>query len=377
MRIFVSFIASVALIVSMACDTTPERAADHVADKPYLLDTPVETVSFSAENPTGARGAGGQEASRLGVGRKGRPRIHVAPGDTAEIADISGPGTIRHIWMAGSTMRDFDKSTGHVALRSSVIRIYWDGQSHPSIECPLGDFFGVAHAKVVPFQSAVHSVSEFGGVNIWLPMPFARQARITLSNEADADLRIYYQIDCTRNDPLPDHFGRLHACFRRENPTTEGKDFEILPKRQGEGRFMGAVIGVRPLAPNWWGEGEVKFYLDGDTEFPTLCGTGSEDYICLAFGVQQTPFLYHGASLAGDEFVTAYRWHLPDPIYWKKDIRVTMQQIGYEPGTGLVERSDDWCAVPFWYEPIPSDPLPPLPALKERIADIAPFEAKW
>ncbi len=140
---------------------------------------------------------------------------------------------------------------------------------------------------------------------------------------------------------------------------------------------MGAVIGVRPLAPNWWGEGEVKFYLDGDTEFPSLCGTGSEDYICLAFGVQQTPFLYHGASLAGDEFVTAYRWHLPDPIYWKKDIRVTMQQIGYEPGTGLVERSDDWCAVPFWYEPIPSDPLPPLPGLKERIADIAPFEAKW
>ena len=334
-----------------------------VIHQPYLLDTGLVSRSISFENPTGAPGEGGKAASNLGVGRKGSPMRPIKPGETLQLCDIEGPGTIRHIWLTTESNPE--------NLRSLVIRAYWEGQEHPSIECPLGDFFGFAHGKVMPYFSAVHSVGPRAGMNIWLPMPFTKRARITLTNETKGHRTppIFYQIDYTLGDKHPEDVGRLHVLFRRENPTRQKQDFEILPLRKNKGRYIGVVIGVRNLHPGqWWGEGEIKVYMDGDTEFPTICGTGSEDYVGLSWGMQQVPFFYQGCSLDQNNFVSMYRWHLPDPIAWQKECRITIQQIGWK--NGLVETEDDWCCATFWYEPTASAPLPPLPDVDARIADI-------
>jgi hypothetical protein len=350
----------------------PAGVAQQTVDlvhQPYLLDTGLLSRSISFENPTGAPGGGGKAASALGVGRKGAPSRVLKPGEAVQLCDIKGPGTIRHIWM---TMRAFPP---HLApnqpavLRSLVIRARWDGQEHPSIECPVGDFFGFAHGKVSAYQSAVHSLGPLSGLNLWLPMPFTKQATIALTNEHDKDVVLYYQIDYTLGDKHLDNVGRLHTLFRRENPTTKKRDLELLPQRKGKGRFIGAVIGVRNLhADQWWGEGEVKVYLDGDTQFPTICGTGSEDYVGFSWGIQQATFLYNGCSLKEKDFVSMYRWHLPDPIVWQQEARVTIQQLGNPGG----ETEDDWSCATFWYEPTPSASLPPMPGVQSRTIDIWP-----
>ncbi len=353
----------IVFLAAVACSSVRAQVdVSEIIHKPYLLDTGVESRSISYENRAGEKGAGGKAASNLGVGRKGSPSVNIAAGQTFELCDIKGPGVIRHIWM---TTRGEP-----VNLRSLVIRAFWDGQEHPSIECPLGDFMGIAHGRVAAYQSTVHSVGERAGMSIWLPMPFAKRARMTMTNDGKNPSVLFYQIDYTINDRLSEGFGRLHVLFRRENPTTLKKDFELLPLRKGSGRFVGSVIGIRPLAPDWWGEGEIKAYLDGDTEFPTICGTGSEDYVGLSWGMQQTAFTYNGCSLNKEGFVCMYRWHLPDPILWKKDCRITIQQIGWRQG--LFERQDDWSCATFWYEPIPSGKLPPMPAVDERTAEVAP-----
>jgi hypothetical protein len=262
------------------------------------------------------------------------------------------------------------------ALRSFVVRAYYDGQEHPSIECPLGDFFGTAHGKVMPYHSAVHSVGPSAGMNIWLPMPFVKRVRMTFTNEGDKATPFFYQITYTLRDKHPLDVGRLHVLFRRENPTTEKRDFELLPLRKQKGRFIGSVIGVRNLHPDqWWGEGEIKVFMDGDREFPTIVGTGSEDYVGLSWGMQQTPFLYNGCSLNqvnelmnGQMFVSMYRWHLPDPIAWRTEARITIQQIAWKDG--LHETQDDWSAATFWYEPVPSAQLPAMPGVTARTREI-------
>jgi hypothetical protein len=239
---------------------------------------------------------------------------------------------------------------------------------------------GFAHGWVVPYQSWVHSVGENAGMNIWLPMPFFSAARLTLENEGENTVPIYYQLDYTLGGELNEDIGRLHTLFRRENPTSIKKDFTILPRRVGKGRFVGSVLGVRYEDPGWWGEGEIKIYLDGDTDFPTICGTGSEDYVGLSYGMQQTPFLYNGCSLNDTEnqYVSMYRWHLPDPIFWREECRITIQQIGWDReqreqiGSGLYERQDDWSSAAFWYEPVPSEVLPEMPGLEERISNLLP-----
>lgn len=332
-----------------------------VLDQPYDLNTGLVSRSISFENPTGAPGAGGKESSRLGQGRKGAPARTVAPGETVQLCDIEGPGVIRHIWIT--------TEQSPVIQRACTIRAWWDGQEHPSIECPIGDFFGFAHGKITAYQSAVHSVGPTGGRNIWLPMPFVSKVRMSFTNESEKAIPLFYQIDYTTGDKLAADAGRLHVLFRRENTTTEKKDFELLPKRGQKGRFIGSIIGIRNLHPDqWWGEGEIKVYMDGDAEFPTICGTGSEDYVGLAWGIQQTPFKYNGCSLAQKNFVSMYRWHLPDPIAWQKEGRVTIQQIAWKDG--LFETQDDWSCATFWYEPVPSAPLPQLPDLAARTKDL-------
>jgi len=361
----------------------------------FDLGTHLKSRSVSFENPTGEPGKGGMAASKdLGVGRKGAAANTIKPSQTMVLCDINNSGTIRHIWMTGTFVKhDFrPEPERNTMLRSTIIRAYWDGQEHPSIECPLGDFMGLAHAKVTSYESAVHSVGENAALNFWLPMPFASGAKITITNDSEMAFTLFYQIDYTIGDKHPDNFGRLHTCFRRENPTTIKKDFEIMPKRTGTGRFVGAVIGIRTIHPLWWGEGEMKFYLDGDTEYPTICGTGSEDYVGLSYGIQQTTFDYLGANLVfksdsvhtaldlknnkmdtmRTEYISMYRWHIPDPIYWEKECRVTIQQIG----CCLFERDDDWSTATFWYEPVPSAPLPALVPLKGRIADLGELFTK-
>ena len=357
--------------------------------KLFDLNATLKSRSISFENPTGDPGKGGKAASEIGVGRKGAPNKMIRPGEEVQLCDIHHSGTIRHIWMTGEFL-DFSwlkKAEGRTRLlRSTVIRAYWDGQEHPSIEFPLGDFMGLAHSKVTSYQSAVHSIGESGALNFWLPMPFTSGARITLTNESEVAFHLFYQIDYTVNDPHAQDVGRLHVAFNRQNPTTMKTDFEILPKRTGKGRFIGAVLGIRTLYPGWWGEGEVKFYMDGDTEFPTICGTGSEDYVGLSYGIQETTFMYHGCNLnyrsdstvryreydTGDlkemhrNYVSMYRWHIPDPIYWEKECRVTIQQIG----CCYYEREDDWSAAAFWYEPVPSEPLPEMPPAASRVMDL-------
>jgi len=332
-----------------------------VVTEPYLLDTGLTSRSICFENPTGAPGAGGKSASKLGVGRKGSPAITLDAGKEVQLCDIEGPGTIRHIWIT--------TSNNPMNLRSLVIRAWWDGQAHPSIECPVGDFMGFAHGKVLPYFSAVHSLGRNAGMNIWLPMPFTKRARITLTNDGKESVPLFYQIDYTIKDSHPSDVGRLHVLFRRENPTTQKRDFELLPRRTGKGRYVGALIGIRNLHPGqWWGEGEIKVYMDGDTDFPTIVGTGSEDYVGLSYGMQQTPYLYNGCNLDQYNFVSMYRWHLPDPVYWKKEARITIQQISWQ--SGLAETQDDWSAATFWYEPVPSAPLPAMPNEEARTADI-------
>jgi hypothetical protein len=362
------------------------KAQLYTQEKLYNLNTGLQSRSISFENPTGEKGQGGKTSNHLGIGRKGFPAKQIAPNEEVILCDIEGPGTIRHIWMTG------DWKDNNQLLRTTIIRAYWDGQKHPSIECPLGDFMGLAHGKVTSYQSSVHSVGENAALNIWLPMPFTRHARITLKNESDISFTLFYQIDYTINDEHDEDIGRLHVCFRRENPTIQKNDFEILPARIGKGRFIGAVIGIRTLYTGWWGEGEIKFYMDGDHDFPTICGTGSEDYVGLSYGIQQATFLNHGCNLIynsdsvfqvkdyftnerkdiSSQYISMYRWHLPDPIYWEKECRVTIQQIGWSPNVKnqLFERQDDWSSATFWYEPVPSDILPELPSAEKRIMDL-------
>ncbi|MEN8227719.1 MAG: glycoside hydrolase family 172 protein [Bacteroidota bacterium] len=359
-------------------------------DELYNVNTTLESRSISFENTTGAPGEGGKAASELGATRKGAPNKFIRTNETVVLCDIENSGTIRHIWMTGEFI-NFpwikDEAPGReMILRNLIVRAYWDGQEHPSIECPLGDFMGFAHSKITSYHSAVHSVGENGALNFWLPMPFTEGAKITLTNESDFNFTLFYQIDYTINDQHKEDVGRLHVLFRRENPTTQKEDFVLMPKRTGTGRFMGAVIGVRTLYPGWWGEGEVKFYMDGDTDYPTICGTGSEDYVGLSYGIQNTTFQYLGCNLnfksdstikvrdckdnkrkeMNREYISMYRWHIPDPIYWKKECSVTIQQIG----CCYYERDDDWSTATFWYEPLPSEPLPEIPSKEQRVTDL-------
>ena len=213
-------------LLSLAAMSASAQQAPDVIHQPYQLDTGLVSRSISFENPTGVPGGGGKTASPLGVGRKGFPEKDIKAGETVQLCDIQGPGTIRHIWI----------TTDHepAALRGLVLRAWWDGQEHPSIECPVGDFFGFAHGKVMPYHSAVHSVGASAGMNIWLPMPFS-SGRSSPSLTKPTRGALFYQMTYTLGDQHADDVGRLHVLFRRENPTTQKKDFELLPCERRRG----------------------------------------------------------------------------------------------------------------------------------------------
>ncbi len=335
-----------------------------VPDLPLLADGVGRAITW--ENRTGEPGAGGRE----GEGRKGSPCIRdVPPGAVQTLMDVKGPGVIRHIWI---TIPD----RGPEMLRNIILRMYWDHEPQPSVEVPLGDFFGVAHGRAVPLVSAWTTLTLGRGFNCFFPMPFETRARITFENDTGRPIQMFFfQIDYELVPSLPPNTGRFHAQFRRQNPTVLKEDYVIVDHVRGPGMYVGTVIGVRSLEPGWWGEGEIKMYMDGDTTHPTICGTGTEDYFCAAWGMDlyQTP--YHGCTQNGsDEFcqnelVSLYRWHVLDPIRFRKSLKVTMQQIGWGYGR-MFERSDDWCSTAFWYQLEPHHPFPVLPDRAARLANI-------
>jgi hypothetical protein len=336
----------------------------------------VESRAITFENPTGARGAGGTVAN----GRKGAPFQLIDAGERVVLAEIDGPGVIRHIWMT------FPLAPPEI-MRAKLIEVFYDGASEPSISLPAVDFFGVPFGRPVPLDTALVSIGEGRGYNSFIPMPFKQSVRIEYVNASTRRSPLYYQVDYTLEPDLADDVTYLHATYRRENPTTRKQDFVICDGLRGPGRFLGCVVGVRVIdGMVWYGEGEVKMFIDGDTSLPTICGTGLEDYVGTAWGMGPHQSLYMGAPLdvrgpgvapgANPDFVGFYRWHVPDPVFFADSLKVTIQQIGADlfvagmeeqmakaevagtgwmkfnnaPGIlgfGICERSDDYCATAF------------------------------
>lgn len=301
---------------------------------PCFVDERIDSRSVSFENPTGKRGVGC--LSMLDGARKSKAGRAIASGERVVLADIKGPGTLRHIWMALSWVRP-------EIMRALRFEGFYDGMSEPSISVPVADFFGLPHGRATEFYSQLITAPEGRGVNSYIPMPFGRSVRMELVNESDEDTSLAYQIDYTLEPLLPERTHYLHASFRRENPTALRRDFVVTEGLKGPGRFLGCVVGIRVLDKTFYGEGEMKVYRDGDGDLPTVCGTGLEDYVGSAFGLSCHYGPYAGtplwlaapdadkSSLAAPDFLSFYRWHVPDPIMFSKDLRVTVQQIGWIP----------------------------------------------
>jgi hypothetical protein len=305
----------------------------------------LRTRSISAENPDGAPGGGGRAdegtgavaASRLGHGWKISPSVDIQPGDTHVLADLDGPGVLEHLWL--TTHRKF--------WRRSILRFYWDGSDQPAIEVPLGDFFCHGWTEFAQVSSQVVASNPNGGFNSYWPMPFHRHARITVENVSDEIQTLYFQVDLGMGD-VPDDALYLHAQWRRTNPVPRGDVHELLDVTGG-GHWAGCYVAWGTNSPNWWGEGEFKFYLDADTDYPTVCGTGTEDYFGGAWNFDvpghgyttfTTPYLGLSQVLRPDGLYTSqqrfgmYRWHVVDPIRFDERLRVTVQPLGIGPGQG-------------------------------------------
>lgn len=339
--------------------------------------------SASFENPSAAPSSGGSAAE----GRKGAPSQLVPPGGRVVLADLEGPGVVTHFWAVVSKL---PLSMNPIFLRSQLIEIFYDGMTEPSVSVPMPDFFGAVHGFPVAHSSSLTAINEGHGFSSRVPMPFDQRIRIEWENTSEVLALLYYQVDLLMGSPPADS-GYLHAAFRRENPTQMGRDFVITQGLRGPGRYLGCTAGVRVIEPgHWWGEGEVKIYFDGE-ELPTICGTGTEDYIDSGWGLGAFSAPESGAPLVlaraegsqqAQSLVGFYRWHLSDPVVFQKEIRVTLQQIGSASfregqeaefaafkeshavagtgwlelealggtiGFGLYERSDDWCATSFVY----------------------------
>ncbi len=372
-------------------------AACHAnAQSLYEMPAGVETRWASPENPKAERGQG----ASTNAGRKGAAFFVLKAGESRTLAEASGSGVVRRIWM---TLKERNPKM----LRGMRISMYWDGAKTPAVDAPLGDFFGVGLGRVVPFESALFSSPEGRSFNASVPMPFRTGMRIVLSNETDADQgQVYYDIDYTLGDRLPAEALYFHTVFHRENPTKMQRDYELLPQVKGRGRYLGVNVGVivdgKRYGKTWWGEGEVKIYLDGDRELPTLAGTGTEDYIGTGYGLGTYSHQFQGATLADHDkqLYAFYRYHVNDPVYFQREIRVTLQQIGFVwsgdgtpehpveppiysagPGlreldlkklarTNLFERADDYSSCAYFYLDRPENGLAALAPVADRLRNL-------
>jgi hypothetical protein len=332
-----------------------------------------ETRSISPENFSGAKGEGGMategtgaiHATDLGQGWKISPSIRIQPGQTFELANIDGPAAIQQIWMT---------PTGN--WRFSILRIYWDGQEQPSVECPIGDFFASGWGRFAPLSSLAICVNPGSAFNSYWEMPFQKHCRITMTNLDDQEMTLYYQINYTLTN-VPADRAYFHAQFRRLNPLPYGEVYPILDGIVGQGHYVGTYMAWGVNNAGWWGEGEIKFFLDGDEAFPTICGTGTEDYFCGSYNFENketrqyqaftTPYAGLHQILRPDGLYQSqmrfgmYRWHILDPIRFQQDLRVTIQALGWRHDRRYLPLQDDIASVAYWYQTLPTASFPPLP----------------
>jgi hypothetical protein len=294
---------------------------------------------------------------------------YIKPGGTLTLAELDGPGRIVHFWCTVA-----QNDAGYSS--QLTLRLYWDGEEHPSVECPLGDFFGMGFGVDRPFTSIPIRVSSEGrGRNCYWPMPFRKKARITVTNESGQPCQnFYFYIDWQKLDSLPDDTACFHAMYRQEFPCVMGRNY-LIADIEGRGHYVGTVQSVTLVSPGWYGEGDDFFFIDGETE-PRLRGTGTEDYFCDGWGFREQSGPFYGTPLwegyeTGDRG-TAYRFHLPDPVTFKKSLRVEIEHKGSQTfpdgkGSGFIERDDLMSSVAFWYQTEPHKPWPALPPGAERL----------
>jgi hypothetical protein len=342
----------------------------------FRLST-AKTRSISPENFTGEKGrggmategTGGNAARDLGQKWKVSPSVRIQPNQVFVLAAIDGPGAVQHIWMT---------PTG--TWRFSILRFYWDGEEKPSIECPVGDFFAMGWGKYSQINSLAITVNPGSAFNSYWPMPFRRSCKITMENIDVNPMTLYYQVDYTLTE-VPADAAYLHAQFRRSNPLPLKKDHVLLDGVRGRGHYVGTYIAYGTHNNGWWGEGEIKFFLDGDTEFPTICGTGTEDYFCGSYDFDNpetkryqefsTPYSGLAQVLKGDgqyqsqQRFGMYRWHIMDPIRFEKDLKVTIQALGWHSGGRYLPLQDDIASTAFWYQAEPHAAFPSLPSRDE------------
>ena len=336
--------------------------------------------SISPENFTGAKGQGGMAAKGtgenpardLGQGWKVSPSVVIKAHTTFTVAEIDGPGSIQHIWMT---------PTG--VWRNSILRFYWDDEKSPSVEVPVGDFFCMGWNQYSPLQSLAVCVNPGSAFNCYWPMPFRKKCKITMENTDDKDMVLYYSVDYILTE-VPSDAAYFHAQFRRQNPVPYKSVYTLVDNIKGQGQYVGTYMAIGVHNNGWWGEGEIKFYIDGDSKFPTINGTGTEDYFGGSYdfdtktpnaeGVLKSHYTeftspYSGLCqvIRGDGHYDVsqrfglYRWHLSDPIRFEKDLKVTIQDLGWHPDGRYLPLQDDIATTVFWYQAEPHNPFPPLP----------------
>lgn len=345
-----------------------------------------KTRSISPENFTGEKGKGGMadpvknkdqrnvansahQARDLGVGWKVNPYIRINPGETFTIAEIEGSGAIQHIWMTPTGNWQF-----------SIIRFYWDDETEPSIEAPIGAFFGMAWNVFAPLNSLAVTVNPGSAFNCYWKMPFRKKCRITVENiNNEEPMNLYYQVDYTLTEVGEDE-GYFHAQYRRSHPTT-ASEHVILDGVKGKGQYVGTYMGIGVNNNGWWGEGEIKFFMDGDKDFATIVGTGTEDYFCGSYNFENrtthqyqeysTPYAGLHQVIRPDGVYNSqqrfgmYRWHIQDPIRFDKDLKVTIQDLGWRHGDRYLPQQSDIITVAYWYQREPHAHFPTLPTKDE------------
>ena len=373
----------------------------------FKFDDNAHSRWASFENVNAEKGQGGKSNN----GAKGAPYLIVQPGESAVLLNVKGPGIVNRIWMTVDEL--FHKPE---EMRKMRIDMYWDGCDKPAVSAPLPDFFCAPLEKLKAFENELFASPEGRSFVSYIPMPYKKGAKIVVTNEStNQHHRIFYDVNFSKFDKPSDDDLYFHACWRRENPTTLGKDFMILPQIKGKGKFIGSNIGVITDKSNigWWGEGEAKIFLDDDDKYPTLCGTGTEDYISTGWGQGEFINRFHGSLISDDKkgFYSFYRFHIPDPVQFRTGCKVTIQQIGgtakkeikkmlkngvkIKPvsailGTGkqynflrdtnykfedeqfteetfiTYYREDDYCATAYFYLDSPTNNLPELVPVDER-----------
>jgi hypothetical protein len=334
-----------------------------------------KTRSICPENPAGEKGkaamgvegTGAVAARDLGRGWKISPSIHIHPGETAVIADIEGSGAIQHIWMT---------PTGN--WRLTILRIYWDGSEIPSVECPVGDFFASGWGEFAQVSALPLCVNPGSAFNSYWEMPFRRHCRITMTNIAEERMTLYYQVNYTLT-AVPDDAAYFHAHFRRANPVPYKTEYAIIDGVSGRGQFVGLYLAWGLNNNGWWGEGEVKLFLDGDGEFPTIASTGLEDYFCGSYNFDPSPkhdkgYVTFTTAYSGFHQVIRpttdyrtqfrmgmYRFHVMDPVRFETDLRITVQALGWGYNGRYLPMQDDVASVAYWYQTLPAPRLRPLP----------------